>query len=449
MRSILFIATVLIWGTVAHGKGVEVKPAGARLTLTNTGSATLVSLKIGDAQVSRLAPQSSVDVKASSDSMVHGRFALSDWHLALEDLSPEWAPYHLRTAGFLLDATEPGSPGTPEAAANLKALQTVGVESLAAWPDAEPLRQALVARAARFAPPSLTATLMGQITPSAPASTTWPPGYEGLESAVDSVRAAIERHGAHPAILAALRARPDWARDRGFGYPALLDFAKVAKVGAEPPSAVNVTELTGRLAAALEAGRHAAAAQYAVESARLVTTADLKDPALTRMACGGLDLGAHHAIKEARWLSAQAYLTLAGRVCGDRLTYRARVAEVFRRRGDLAIQALDLTQALDWFRGALWFGSERQDRARLADTHAELAILNFRTGNPVRGAEHLSKANEFGPLRPRVVAASEHKPTVDPRARFGLIIIILFVGFFAIRRLLRLFGDRHSRPRLD
>lgn len=449
MRFTLLIAALCSAGTLAYGQGLEVKTTGGNLRLSNPGKATLIALKVGKAEIQRLEPGQAIDIKAPADIGVHGRFALADWHLALDDLDAAWAPYHLRTAGFLLDAIAPGGAGTPDDAANLKALQAVSTQVLQGWPGAQPLRQALVARAARFAPPELVVLLMSQSAPDDPSPGHWPPAYQGLESVQDSLRSAIERHGAHPRILDGLQAHPAWAQDRGFAYPALLRFTRPPTPQASAREPAQVDALTRDLAAALEAGRQQDAARYAVDAAYLIAAGATLDKTLTRMACGGLDIGAHQAIRAGLWLSTQAYLTLAGRMCGDRLMYRSRVAEFLRRRGDEAVEALDLGQALDWFRGALWFGSERQDRARLADTHAELAILNFRTGHPVRGAEHLESANTFGALRPRVVAATELKPTADPRARFGLIIIILFVAFFAIRRLVRLFGDRRDRPQLD
>ena len=449
MRSTLLIAAALLSVTVAYGKGLEVEATGEYLQLTNPGKATLISLKVGTEEIQEIRPGATIKVKASSDVLVHGRFAPSDWHLALDDLDSVWAPYHLRTAGFLLDALTPGDAGTPEDAANLKALNGLSSQILRTWPGTSPLRQALVARAARFAPPELTVLLMAQTSPTGPSIGTWPPAYQGLETVQDSLRSAIERHGAHPTILQGLQAHPAWAEDRGFEYPSLLRFASPPEPPASAQDPARMESLTKSLSGALDAGRQQDAARHAVDAAYLIAAGMTKDSRLMRMTCGGLDVGAHRAIRAGLWLSTQAYLTLAGRVCGDRLMYRSRVAEFFRKRGDAAVESLDLRQALDWFRGALWFGSERQDRARLADTHAELAILSFRTGNPVRGAQHLKDANEFGPLRPRVVAASELKPTADPRARFGLIIIILFVAFFAIRRLVRLFGDRRDRPQLD
>ncbi len=444
--------TVLLfaaWVSPVYGDGVTATAEGGQITITNTGRATLVGLKVGQGEVLILKPKARAQVTSGGEPSVHGRIELAEWHLALDDLSAVWAPFHLRTSGFLLDALDSGPLGDPAQAANLKALRRGAPDTMKNWVAGPDLRLALVARAARHAPPALLARLMSARRPDDGAALSeWPPAYAGLESITDSIRAAIEQHGAHPDVLRALAKHPDWAADRGLGHRGLLSslasgHSAVKTVGVIPPKDSQVSALVQ----ALDQGREAEASRLAVDSA--LVNGPSTGALLERLTCAGLDSGARAAIKVERWLAAEAYLRLAGEICGDRISHRGRVAEFFRRRGDVMVQALDLAAALDWFRAALWFGGDRQDRARLADTHAELAILGFRSMNPVSAQEHLDQANHYGPYRPRVVTASELKPRADPRARFGLIIIIIFVAFFALRRLARLFADRRTRPRLD
>jgi hypothetical protein len=436
----------------SFGDGLRLERAGESVTVTNSGAATLVSLKLGQAEVARLGPSGTVTLSLPDDVSAHGRFALEEWHLALKDLSPAWAPYHLRTSGFLLDALSPGSLGDPAKAANLMALANCTDDLSSQWLEKPALRLALVARAARHVPPHLTRRLMTiqPPTPHGGAPPQWPAGYIGLESASDSIRTAIEVHGASPDIIQGLALSAAWAADRGFSHRPLLDsLQKSVKMLSRPPDSPSIDRWVEGLTQALEQGREIDAGNLAVDVAMSLTPSVGQSAVLIRLACAGLDSGARRAIKTERWLAGQAYLRLAGEVCGDRIGHRARVAELFRRRGDTLVQGLNLVGALDWFRAALWFGADRQDRARLADTHAELAILGFRSANPIGAQEHLDKSTHYGPYRPRVIAASELKPRADPRARFGLIIIIIFVAFFAFRRLARLFSDARSDPRLD
>ena len=161
-----------------------------------------------------------------------------------------------------------------------------------------------------------------------------------------------------------------------------------------------------------------------------------------RLICAALDRGAQTAMKHHRWLAAYAFASLAVGPCGESPAIRSRIAELFRHRGDEAFERLRLTDALAWFEGGFWFAGEAADRVRLADTNAELAILRFREDKIPQANTFLESARVFDPLRPRVIEAGRFKPTSSPRARFGVLVIILFLGFYAIRRLKRaLVGD--------
>ena len=76
-------------------------------TLKNTGPVPLIGIRCQDSTVARLEPGESIELPADGCNQPPvGRIELSSWGLALSNLSDNWAPYHLRTAGHLLDAIE-------------------------------------------------------------------------------------------------------------------------------------------------------------------------------------------------------------------------------------------------------------------------------------------------------------------------------------------------------
>jgi hypothetical protein len=417
------------------GDGLAPTRDGAVVRLTNTGAVPVLAVRAGDRTWARLAPGQRVDAPPDVP-IAAGRFPLEQWGEALGDLGGPWAETHLRTAGFYLDAVAPGPEGVPARAANLRLLQTVDAQVAAAWVEPPALRLGLVARAARHVPPGpLLDRLLSAASPDV--VTVWPPPYDVLEPLSTLLRVAIEAGGV--AALPVLLAHPAWAADRGFDVPGLAR-AFGPEVG-QPPAAVEADALSGALAA----GDFAAAARAGVAAALEPSTTGDR----ARLACAALDVGAQRAVAAERLLAAEAYLRLAAPLCGETPAFRLRAASLLRAQGDRAHAGADLAGAVDWYRGALFLGDADADRARLADTLADLALARFREDALTEGRVRLDEAREVDPLRPKVLAALDAAPSVDPRARVALVLVILFLLVFAVRRLRRVLRPRgEGTPRL-
>ena len=111
--------------------GLEARPDGDTLVVTNHGAVEILGLRAGDATRDRLAPGATWTTPLPESPTVGGRFPPERWLEALADTGPAWADLHLRTAGFYLDALDPGAPGAADAA-NLKALAAVDPEQTVA-----------------------------------------------------------------------------------------------------------------------------------------------------------------------------------------------------------------------------------------------------------------------------------------------------------------------------
>ncbi len=449
MTSKLPLFALLLFGMVCQANALEITPVDSGLRVLNTSPSDLVAVRVGVVKITQIPSGQSVTIESQDDRRALGRYSLTTWASSLTDWSPDSVDFHLRTCGFLLDAVDPGEPGNPRTSANLRALRKVSAEVSAQWDVSRTFNRALVACAAQYTAPALVARLITQFKPEALSDIALPEAFQGLPPAREGLRIAIEAHGPQPIIIAALRAQPAWAQDRGFRNMALLDAFSITRTHIAQADAPQLNDTEKRLLSALESGEEEAASRIAVETALAVDLQGATHSRLARLSCAGLDSGARRAMRSEKWMAAYAYLRLAGFACGDRVSHRARVAEYYRRRGDASTEGLRLVSALDHYRAAVWFGEEAQDKIRLADTHAELAILSFRAKNQSLGMSHLESAREFGPHRERVMVAGEFKPEADPRARFGVLIIILFVAFFAFRRLFRLFSERRSIVELD
>lgn len=416
------------------------KDTDAGPMIRNAGPAPVVALRVGGQRLARLAPGESVPVpQTPTDSdepaVVAGRYDLPDWATALGDLSAGAAETHLRTAGYFLDAVDAGPEGDPQGAINVRLLAAVDPETAAEWVTGPPLRLALVARAALHAP-VVIAPLLGAVDPAdeAPDDEPWPAPYAPLSSPADGVRFAIEAAGI--TALPALDAHPRWAADRGIG-----PVVRRAFDGA--PDDVEAAPPPGALAAALDRGDFDAAADWAGRMARL----DALDPSEARLVCGALDTAAADAIRSGRWLAAEGWLRLAGPWCGPTAAFRARVATLWRARGDARRLRGDLVGAIGWYRPALWLADAAPDRARLADMHGLLAMLRYGSGQVEAGDRHLADARALDSLRPVVQEAIAAKPEPDLRARVAMVVIIAFLGVFAARRLRRVLGGRRRISR--
>ncbi|MEE2788134.1 MAG: hypothetical protein VX589_12400 [Myxococcota bacterium] len=438
-----------------HAQPIRVEAGPTGPTVSNAGTLPVVGLRVGAESVGRLAVGSTKPLAAVPvPTDIQGRFAPAEWGPALDHLDEVWAPYHLRTVGHFLDAVAPGPAGQPDQSANIKALRAVTPDVVLAWPVNAPLQIGLLARAAEFAPMALVTRLLALTQPSVP-SVAWPAAYADLPTTVDSVRRAIERHGveALPAVLA----HDGWAQDRGFADRRLaLAFDQIRSTASKwlghSSVVIEPTTRTARvhqLAAAFERGEQGMTIGLAFDllfskfTPRQVFDSGVEQ----RLICAALDGGARRAMKRRQWLASYAYLILAVGPCGESPSIRSRIAELFRHRGDEAFERLRLTDALAWYQGGFWFAREAADRIRLADTNAELAILRFREEDIDRAGAYLDAARTFDPLRPRVIEAGRFRPTSSPQARFGVLVIILFLGFYAIRRLKRALVGDLSRSR--
>lgn len=429
----LALLALLAAGTAsAQGLVHEVSDAG--VVVRNAGPAPVVALRIGGRRVARLAPGETMRVTPDhpdEPAVVAGRYDPRDWATALADLSAGAAETHLRTAGYYLDAVDAGPEGEPQAAINLRLLAAVDRATAAEWVAGPPLRLALVARAALHAPAALE-PLLGAVDPDAApdeAPDPWPEPYGSLASPADGARIAIEAAGV--AALAALDAHPRWAADRGIG-PVVRRAFEGARGGlgdAPPP---------GALAAALDAGDFDEAAALA---GRMASVGGL-DSSAARLVCGALDTAAAGALRSGRWLAAEGWLRWAGPWCGPTAAFRARVAALWRARGDALRVRGDLVGAIGWYRPAFWLAEAAPDRARLADMHGLLALLRYGGGQIEAGDRHLAEARALDSLRPVVQDAIAAKPEPDLRARVAMVVIIAFLGVFAARRLRRVLGGR-------
>ena len=378
------------------------------------------------------------------------------------DLSTPWAEYHLRTAGAYLDALTPGRDGIPKEASNVSALDAVESAVFTPWIQGPPLRLALVARAARHGPVALLSKMLSATSPT-DAYPPWPEAYAILDTLPDLMRDAIEAKGAE--IVPALLTHPVWAADRGFGdpvlgwaFPALRAEVRSALAGRRDPAAAAAldavkvdpgADFTARLGAAMDADRMTEALALASHAAARWTVEGTAQPEAeaARLTCATLDGAVVTAMRGDRLLAAEAYLRLAGAACGDRRIYRERVADLFGAIGEESVGRGDFDDAVQWFHGAHYFGKRAIDKARLADTLAEISLLRFREGAVFEGSTYLDEAQDVDPLRPRVVEAVGIRPKADPRAKLGIFIIIVFLGLFAVRRLRRVWSIGGSRGR--
>ncbi|MGC6418680.1 MAG: hypothetical protein ACON3Z_16265 [Bradymonadia bacterium] len=432
MADRLFVFWVMAWLAFPSESRAEGQEPPAFI---NTSGAPLEGVRVGDMTLATMAPGAVVELD-NADTPIIGRFALSRWADASE--SEEWVTFHLRTAGFYLDGANPGLPGDPTSSANLIALRELKATTLDSWSTMTQFRRALLTYAARHTNPGFVASLLKKIGPdtSASGSKLLPKEFGSVP---DNLRIAVETQGAEDVILSALIQAPRWARDRG-----LIDQAQFAALGVDtinldslPSTDKAVVELTEAIRLGDEERAQSLAARYAVSAG-----SQSRSSVLTRMSCSVLDSAAADARRRAQWIATEAYLMAALRLCGDLDTLRERISQYYRARAEAAVGRLDLTTATDWLTGAYQTSRKPIDRAFLADTLAELALLRFRTEDAYRGKTYLARARALDPFRERVIAAGEHDPETDPRARVGVAIVIFFLAIFAWRRLRRaLFGD--------
>ncbi|MBM4293050.1 MAG: hypothetical protein FJ138_17880 [Deltaproteobacteria bacterium] len=460
---------------------LEVKAGG--FSLVNESAHALVDLSRGGVSLDLLPPGSTW---AGEDAplkdllgrevplAVSARFPVRGWGAALADAQPGdlvWAALHLRTAGMPPSDLSPlGAPlGAPALAEEVVALRGVSAEVASSWLGDEPLRLALVAYAARHAPPgALLPGLFARVSPSAPPPPP-SPGYERLPAAVDSLREAVEAHGAD--ALSALLGSAAWAADRGFDDPLLAlalgdeETLLLALAGRDPTAAARARaaleeDLRGGvapLARAFIAAQRAAGADVPGRAVRLALAyaraGQTPEPGASSQAlCGALDALAGRALNAKRPLAAQGYLSLAQPACQGAPYALARSAELMRARGDMGFFAGDYEGAQHWYRGALLLSDEPMNRVRLIDTLAQLSLRYLAQGEHKRARALLDEARGWDdvslPPRELLKAADALQPRADGRARLGLILISAVLGVVALMQLLKaLFGDLDARKR--
>jgi hypothetical protein len=405
---------------------------GGQVRVTNPGPAKLVGVRLGAHLLHALDPGESATLPATGvTGVVLGRYPPEDWPTALETLRPEESAFHLRTAGYLLDAIDGGPPGMPGRAANIRALRRADPEALApAARPGEATQLALLARAARHVPAGpLLDRLLAAIPPDAAAPLPQP--YDVLGPPSELVRRAIEQQGA--AAGSVLARHGSWRRDRGLTDDRLLAALDITpRPAAAGGPAAGSQEAFDALVADLEAGRFDSAAAHAL---------GLAGPGWTQpqasSICYALELSAGRDIAAGRWLAAEAQLNLASATCADTRGVRARTADLWRARGDDALARADVLGAVGWYRGAWMWAHDGRDKARLADTLADLARLQYAAELYPQGDRWLEEARDVDAFRKAVLEVGEARPRVDPRARVGLMIICVFLGVFALRRLRR------------
>ncbi|MEE2755070.1 MAG: hypothetical protein VYA30_00360 [Myxococcota bacterium] len=402
----------------------------------NTTNASLVALRADEKTYSILAPGQGLE-GVGADVSVAGRFKIDEW-LNAELKTNQWLPFHLRTAGHFLDAVDPGKPGDPSGSANLLALRELPVSYLTHWTSLSANWKCMLARASRHASDAFIAKMVSLVNPRTDDRTQCQLRSQ-IGGLVDNVEAAIESNGTSINVLRALSQRPDWLENRGLSNRLLLRALGLNEIA--PPKIQETKTWLKEMSQALDLGRENQARAVAVHFASQPSHAR-GSQILRRMSCSVLDSAAASTRRQNLWLATEAYLRLAIKICGDKSTIRERIAQYYRARAENRTAALDLMSAADWLTAAFWIARDPNDKAFLADTWAELAILRFRAEDNFSGRLFLNYARDLEPLRPRVLTAAEFNPETDPRARVGVAIVIFFLAVFSWRRLKRvLFGD--------
>ena len=212
------LALFILWSPIVGWAEDESETRLVSITVRNDSNAAMLNLRVGEATLLRLEPSATATVDAAPKSVLQGCFDLSQWSAALNDLGPSWADFHLRTAGFYLDAIDQGEAGRPDTAANIVALKSVPDDVWGPWTTRSGDALRLVAYASRHMVPDVVLALAGRVLPTTLIGPS-EGSYQKLGEVTDLIRVAIELHG--DAIAADLLRHPAWAEDRGLGDPAL------------------------------------------------------------------------------------------------------------------------------------------------------------------------------------------------------------------------------------
>jgi hypothetical protein len=440
----LVLMGICCWSSIALGQALTLKPSDSGLVLVNTSAFNLEGIVAGDQIIGGLGINQSVEVEGAESQIKGGRFALRDWQDALAQTTHDLREYHLITAGVHPDVAVPGLAGDPESSGNIVKLRGYRGPLITCAAGYQGVCGGLLAYAARYFQPSQFAVLLDAVSPDQ-TSMAYPNGYTDLPPILNSMRHAFERLG-HTG-LATIKVPMVWLVDRGVDHPELFK-ALGFTLSQVPPHrlAKHFSGAMGAIESAYRNGHESAAAQWALEALRLMPKQGVSRAEL-RFMCSGFDAGAAFAIDAEQYVAAFGYLSLLSKRCPDTPGQRERFADWFAQQGTTAFADLRLEDARTLFERAHFFDRSPKTRSQWADALAELAILRFREGHYGIGRGHLRKASELAPFRPKVLAAQDADPGGNKRAKIGIVILICFLGFFAIRRLRRVWFGELTRVR--
>lgn len=480
---------------------VELEQDRGSFTVKNLSEVNLVGVTRGERSIGVLLSGDSWSAEAISRKdlfdeeiplTLDGRIEIGQWVESLNDLpgSSTWARLQLTTAGFDVNRGSLMSSllGSEHKRSAIRALRewTPTADELG-LDRASALKLGLLAYASRYtSTSSLLTPLLKRVRPlgsdqsgsAQDISTTaqWGEGYEQLPSTLSSLRQAIEIKGAE--VLPVILRDPEWAQDRGFEQVELA-FALLPEI-----EVINALKERGDLALAVRSLKQIAAeATYSRTNPLMGPQAALphlekmiearqegdQRKALsmaistvlmwrrnrlapefgqtTRVICNYLTTSAQREANQKRLLAAQALLNLSRDVCFGRPSYREATAELMRVRGDLEAFELNLDDALQWYRSAVWINHDLVDRVRLIDTLSRIAVREMARRDYKKAQSYLKEARNLEtpevPIRESLVVATKLMPTPDRRSQVGMIILIVVLAIGALSQILRvLFGRK-------
>lgn len=429
----------------AVGKRLVTTLHEGSVSLENTSGFELIGIKVGDRVIPQLNATQSLRIDGAETEPQGGRFSLSQWSDALDQTGSDFAVHHLITAGVIPDAVEPGLAGDPEGSANVRALRAYHGPVFRCGTQSD-VCTALLAYASRYLAGSHLEHLLASVEPSATVRVDLP-NYQGLPAAVESLRYTFENIGHQ--TLSSINLPKPWLLDRGLNHELLLSALGMSTSqvsGLSTRIAKDFDGALGAIGSAYSGGYEQAAAQWALEAWRLKPKRELTVSEV-RFVCSGFDAGAALSMSRDWYVAALGYLLLISKHCPDTPGQRERFASWFSQQGVSAFAQLRLEDARVLFERAHFFEKSPKTRAQWADTLAELAILRFREGLHGEGRTYLDEAKTLAAFRPKVLAAQDADPGVNQRAKLGIMIIICVLGFFAVRRLRRVWFGELTRVR--
>lgn len=497
------LLSLFIWGVVSTSPSaraeVSLKREQGRVYLHNQSDFDLLDVSWGQRTRDRLIAGDTWGVEElptldifdeELPLQLYGHIDYSQWGVALDELpgSKLWARLQLSTAGFNIHRGSKISRIGSEtrrihALMNLAQLNPQVGRAWVTTGRESQLKLALLAYAARFAPPqSLLEPLLERVSlkpelalRGAPRALGWPEGYESLPSIRDSLRQALALHGT--SALSVLLKHPAWAKDRGIDNPLLafaeLPYEEVIEALKARGELQSVTQLLQRFEAEDELARTRAqegllvardalnklmqaraegdvkrALDYVISITLMWRRNNLKPQhsQTSWIMCNYLNSAAQEASNEKRLIAAHSYLSLGRDVCFGHMFYRAAVSEFMRTRGDLASFDLRLSDALHWYRAAVWSDGSVIDRVRLIDTLSQLAVNEISQNHIAQAQSYLKEARTIEtpkvPIRKMLVVAGQLIPIPDQRGQLALIFLACLLGIGALSAIMRVVFSR-------